>query len=325
MTTLAAPTLSHALPELLARPNAEERILAGFLTSEDLKVLCPAFRLWPAGSRDRVARRLGAAASLAARPEAGRGQLTSIYEPEALPYATTLGQMLPSSPSAPVSIEWVEIRDLIAVRATTGPIAEVLPVPGDLRARARYSIYGSPLEIMLRNQSWIVGSAPMTISLTGASLGARETEEAVTITCQYRLQPLPTPIVVGLESGKLFLLNEYGRVIQALRSGLTRLVCLVYYGLNLDQPDLGLRLAGLDDPPVNHFGRERVIAPTAPLVRDFADPKLSAAVPARDRLFAFAIQPQGSELTATPPISIPFPLGRTSATSPQEEPDDHQT
>jgi hypothetical protein len=97
---------------------------------------------------------------------------------------------------------------------------------------------------------------------------------------KYQLAPPPEPILVGYEQGRYYLLTAYSRVIQALIGNVERLLCLVYYGLDLRLPNFGVRIIN-EHNAVNHFGPALLSGEMAPLVRDFLDDSLTAVVPSR--------------------------------------------
>ena len=285
------------------QPYVEHRILAGFLTDEDVVKVQPASGRWPTDVSDRVRALHGAARNLPTRPEAGQCRLFPVEEPEALAVLQNASQMLPLGPGVPVSYSWVEISNLIA----TASIADALPrdnlVFNDAPlAMAEYSLLGPAPTLHLTPTGLLCCSSAVNIqTLPGELQGDR-----LIFGCRISLPA--RPILVGYEQERFYLLNQYGRVLQALIGNIDRLLCLVHYGLNLAAPHLGVRLIDPKSGAVNHFGRGLLSCNKPPLVKDFLDPSLSAVFPARAPFFIVTPSIQANQVQFTAPPSAQLPL-----------------
>lgn len=295
-------------PNWLGQPYAERRILAGFLNRGEVAVVYPHANEWSNDVTQRVAGLHGAANSLKPRKDAGICDILSIEEPEALQILDPIGRVIAAPLVASFSYSWVSIGSLIAVNAVADPFPPpVLLSNDDTRSLADYSVYehiGQPVFV-----------SPTAVATTGA-LNVVPVQSAIRdshLVVRYKLSKVVRPIIVGYQQGRCYLLKEYGRVLAAMAQGVNRLLCLVYYGLDLTQVDLGVRglhaqgLIALGEP-INHFGSERLDGVNVPLVRDFLDLELTAVVPSRAPLFIWqpTVQQLGIQLEIAPPGPLPL-------------------
>lgn len=263
-----------------AEPFAERRLLAGYLRPEDVPRVYPAAKEWPEEVAARVGALHGARLSFDPRAESGKCLLYPVEEPEALLVLNSILPLFNPGPEVPVSYEWVEIENLIATVAVSDPLPQHVAVSGsDPRSLAEYSLYGPP------PMPRIDGSGAMSTLSNVAFQPARPVIENGHLVYRYRVVRIPQPIVVGYEQDRCYLLNNYGLVLQALVGKVERLLCLVHYGLDLKAADMGVHLFEPRPSVVNHFGETILSGDRAPMVRDFLDPKLSAAVPTKAAFF----------------------------------------
>jgi hypothetical protein len=289
------------------KPYAEINILAGFLSAEELYRVYPAARDWPLDVAARVQALQEARVSVKPRPEAGQGRILPVEEPEALSILDPIAQSYPWGPEIPVSYGWVEIANLIAPSAIANSLLQPATLSeDDVRGMADFSLFGPLPSIKLEPSGLVLSSAPLDLSLMSVGL-----EGGSQLAFRYKLKRVAMPIIVGFEEDRLYLLNGYGRVLQALRSNIGRLLCLVYYGLDLSEPNMGVRVLDPQTPAINHFGPTRLLDPQAPLVRDFLDPSITVVIPARAPLFMANILLQTSHITFNLPPDGPMPIGHT--------------
>lgn len=285
------------------QPYAEHRILAGFLREEDVPKVHPAAGNWPEEVAARVRALHGAARDLAPRPEAGQCRLSPVEEPEALAVLQMASQAFPIGSNMPVSYSWVEISNLIA----TGSVADALPrevafFNSNPQSLAEYSLIGLPPTYVAGPNGSLyfssqVGLQPLYRGIEGDQLVLR-----------YQLAQTVRPIVVGYEQDRFYLLNAYGRVLQAMAGKVDRLLCLVHYGLDFTEPLLGVRLFDPKGGAVNHFGPVLLASGSPPMVKDFFDPSLSAVFPARSPFFMVMPTVQTHQVQLTPPPRAQLPL-----------------
>lgn len=285
------------------QPYAEHRILAGFLRAEDVVKVQPSCVGWPAEVAARVSALHGAARILPPRSEAGQCRLFPVEEPEALEVLQAASQLLSIGPESPVSYSWIEIRNLIATASIADAIPQGVSVSNsDLRSLAQFSLFGPPPTLQITSGGALYSSSPLNVrGLPGGLQGDR-----FIAGCQISLPP--RPILVGYEQGRFYLLNEYGRVLQALVNNVDRLLCLVHYGLDFAHPLMGVRLFDQKSGAVNHFGRAALSGDAPPLVTDFLDSTLSATYPARTSFFMVLPSFHLHQVQVGPPPSEQLPL-----------------
>lgn len=296
--TPPGPETQTLPPAWWYQPYAETALLAGYLSAEELPGLYPASRQWPADISERVERLLGAAAALPPLPPGDRCLLPPVEEPEALRVLQSVAPGVNAPPNVPLGFSWVPIRDLVAVSAVADRVEAGATLTGrGLQALAEYSLFGPPPSLFVGG-GVLFSSAPVAVGEPNTTLQPGE------VIVRYKLGREFRPIIVGYEAGRLFLLSEYDRVLHALEQGVERLICLVHYGLDLAEPDLGIRLLGIQGTFANHFGPARLLGPRPPMVRDFLDPAIAVAVPTRTQLrltqfiaqttdVSFGLPPQG--------------------------------
>lgn len=285
------------------KPYAKHRILAGFVRDEDVLKVHPAAGSWPEEVAARVRALHGAARGLASRPEAGQCRLSPVEEPEALAVLSMASQALPIGADMPVSYSWVEISNLIA----TSSVADALPQEVAVfnnhpQSLAEYSLFGPPPTYAVGPNGSLYFSSPIGLQPLYRAI------EEDQLVLRYRLAQTVRPIVVGYEQGKFYLLNSYGRVLQALACKVDKLLCLVHYGLDLTAPTMGVRLFDPKGGAVNHFGRALLAGGDPPLVKDFLNPSLSAVFPIRSPFFMIMPTIQAQQVQFTPPPSAQLPL-----------------
>jgi hypothetical protein len=263
-------------------PYSERRVLAGFIDAESLRSVYSAANSWPEDLAARVTSLHGAGARLAPRPHAGQARVHPVEEREALEVLHPEAMQVQLHPTVPVNFAWVEVADLVTASAFTDPLPPSTTQAGEgVRGIARLSLFpAGPPPMIDQESGLLISSFPINITHLGSAL------QRDRLIVQYQLSLPMRPIVVGYEQGRYFLLNEHARVLYALGRNIDRLICLVYYGLDLTQPDMGIRLPGLQGGVVNHFGAELLSGEAPPLVRDFLDPGLSVAVPTRAAIFS---------------------------------------
>lgn len=292
----------------LGQPYAERRVLAGFLNHGELEFVYPHSNEWPNDVREHVAALHGAAHLLNPRADAGLCDISNIEEPEALEVLGIAGRAIVAPIVASFSYSWVNIHNLIAVSAIADPFPPSVSLSkDDLRSVAEYSLYehiGQPLFV-----------SPTTLATTGPVnlIPLPATLKNGQLVVRYQLSKVVRPIIVGYEENRCYLLKEYGRVLAAMAQGIDRLLCLVYYGLDLTQIDFkvrGLHAQGFINPgePLNHFGVARLTSSKIPLVRDFLDPTVTAIFPSRDSVFIWQpiVQPLGVQFEAIAPGPLPL-------------------
>ena len=294
--TESSPTANQTPQQLkwLVEPYAERRILTGFLRPEEVQTVYPPARDWPPEAMASVSSLCGAGAALGPRPEAGQCRITLVEEPEALEVLDGPARTIQALPAVTFNFAWVEIKNLITAGAVSDPLsANISLTNDDLQMLARYSLYGYRGQALVEN-GLLLSPSPVAFSPPEASIVGNR------LVVQYQIIPVATPIIVGYEQGRCFLLTEYGRVLHALRRNVERLLCLVYYGLDLSQVNMGVKIQGARGDVYNHFGPERLGGPDAPLVRDFLDPAVTAGVPSRAAIFSAQPFMQALEINIDP-------------------------
>lgn len=289
-----------------AEPFAESRILAGFLRPEDVAVVYPASREWPEEVYARLRPLYGAGAGLPPRPDAGRCRIHPVEEPEALAVLHQMALAFQPPAESPVSYAWVEVGNLIAPLAVAPPLPRQVAVfNNDPTFLAGYSLYGPSPEPVFG-----AGGETYTLSPVKLRLAHQGVEDGLLV-CRYQYVPVPQPIVVGYEAGRFYLLNEYGKVLQAMIGGVGKLLCLVHYGLDLGAAKMGLR--GIEPPGgvANHFGRTLLSGDRPPAVKDFLNNTLAAVVPSRAAFYVTRPSIHTTAVNFTPVSqSDRLPLGR---------------
>lgn len=266
----------------LGQPYAERKILAGFLNPGEVEVVYPNSSEWPPDVSERVMALLGAANAIGTRDGVGVCDISNVDESEALKVLLPVGKAIAAHPVAAFSYSWVDINNLIAAAAVADPLPPPVALSNnDAGSLANYSLYeniGPPIFL----GSALATTGPINVLPLKAELRNGQ------LVVQYQVSKTIRPIIVGYERGRCYLLKEYGRVLAAMAQGVNRLLCLVYYGLDLSKVDMNIKglnpLIGSEEP-VNHFGAERLGGTQAPLVRDFLDPALTATIPSRASVF----------------------------------------
>lgn len=275
-------------------PFAQSLILAGFLRPEDVPIVYPASRGWPEEVYARLLPLYGAGAGVSPRPSAGRCRLHPVEEPEALAVLHQMTQAFQVRAESPVSYAWVEIENLIASLSVSAPLPQqVIPFTKDPGHLAEYSLYGPPVVPVLGE-----GGSVYTLSAAAPVLVHQDIDDGLLV-CRYQFARVPQPIIVGYEEGRFYLLTEYARVLQAMVGKVDRLLCLIHYGLDLGAAKVGLR--GLEPPGgvANHFGRAVLSGDRPPMVKDFLDPSLAAAVPSRAAFYLIRLSAHTTPLNFT--------------------------
>lgn len=285
------PAETEQLKRWLA-PYTEQRILAGFLRAEDVPKVHPAAAFWPEDVADRVRTLHQASRHLSARPQAGRCRLFPIEEPEALDVLQNVSIAQPLGPGSPVSYSWVEIENLIATVAIADPMPIEVDFSGGAQALAQYSLLNAEPSFYSAPGGAVFSTSPVNVKLAGRAM------QADRLILNYQLSLRPQLIVVGYQEGRFYLLSGYGRVLRALESKVDRVLCLIHYGLDLQAPNMGVRLL---DNSVNHFGRDVLISENAPMVKDFLDPSLSVVFPAKGSFFMISPLVHVQQVQTTPP------------------------
>jgi hypothetical protein len=291
----------------LGEPYAERRVLAGFLNDGELEFVYPHSNEWPSDVREHVAALQGAAHSLDFRTDAGLCDISNVEEPEALDVLGLVGRAIAAPIAASFSYCWVNIHNLIACSAIADPFPPSVSLSNDdVRSLAEYSLY-EPLGPPLFVGTALATTAPVNLIPVQATLKNSQ------LVVRYQLSRVVKPIMVGYENNRCYLLKEYGRVLAAMAQGIDRLLCLVYYGLDLTQIDFkirGLHAQGFLNPgePINHFGVARLTSSKIPLVQDFLDPTVTAIFPSRDSVFIWQpiVQPLGVQFEAIAPGPLPL-------------------
>jgi hypothetical protein len=282
-------------------PYAERRILAGFLRAGDLPIVHPPSCRWPESVAQRVCALNGTSGAVPDRPEAGQCRLRPVEEPEALMILRGASQQMPFGPNVPVSYSWVDIKNLIATSSVADPLpTHPVVLSDDPGALARYSLFG-PSVLELRSDGMLYSQTNVGLQLAHSAI------EGGALVLKYKMIFPPEPVLVGYEQGRFYLLTAYGRVIQALMAKVERLLCLVYYGLDLGLPNCGVRVL-TEGHTVNHFGSPLLSGGKPPLVRDFLDPSLTAVVPSRAEFFIGAPSFQLTAVTWPEPAGGALPL-----------------
>jgi hypothetical protein len=301
--------------DLWAEPYGEYRILAGHLRGEDVAKVYPASQCWPEEVNNRARALTGSAKSVPSRLEAGQCRLFPVEEPEALAILEGVSQMLPFGPDVPVSYSWVEISNLIATAAVAEPLPREATVFNNTpQSLAQYSLFGAAPNYKFGPNGALYLSTGVNVQPIHRAI------EGDQLVVRYQLSQLPRPILVGYEQERCFLLNAYSRVLQALIGGVERLLCLVYYGLDLTAPQLGVRVLDPKGGAVNHFGRASLLGEHPPMVKDFLDPNLSVLFPARSPFFMVLPSVQTHQVQFTPPPSVGLPLSFDAEVDLPEQP-----
>jgi hypothetical protein len=287
-----------------AEPFVEWRLLAGHLRPQDVARVYPAAKGWPEEIAAHAGALHGAGLSLDTRAEAGRSRLHPVEEPEALEVLNGVMQFFNPGPDVPVSYAWVEIENLIAAISVSDPMPQHAVVVGDdPQSLAEFSLYGAPAAPKIDGNSRAL--------LTLSNMLFEPTKPAIEngqLVCRYNIAQLPQPILVGYEQDRYYLLNSYGVVLLALARGVERLLCLVHYGLDLKAADMGVQFYKARKTVVNHFGETILSGDRAPLVRDFLDPRLSVAFPARASFFLTQQSIQTTAVNFSQPSAGEFPI-----------------
>ena len=303
MVAESSETLEAIPHNVWAEPYAEQRILSGFLRAEDVPIVYPVAQYWPEHVAARVRALHGGAGTVGPRSEAGQCRIFPVEEPEALAVLQVASQTLPFGADVPVSYSWVEISNLIATASVADPLPQQCAnFSNDLQSLAEYSLFG-PMPIL----NFGPNGAVYSLSNLGLQLVYRNIEDGQLV-LKYQFSQVAQPILVGYEQGRFFLLNAYGRVLQALIGNVERLLCLVYYGLDLTTAHMGVRVLNPQNGMVNHFGPALLSGDRAPLVKDFLDPALSAVIPARSGFFIALPSVQVHQVSFTQPPSGLLPL-----------------
>lgn len=230
-----------------------------------------------------------------------------VDDPDALSILTPVSRQLGWGPNVPVSFETVDIEKLIVTQAVAGPReAGQLLAANDFGSLSAFSLFGPQPALKADAREPLSLISPVPISLSPQSLEAQNSQLIV----RYNISKTVRPILVGYEAGRMYLLSELGRVVHALEYGLDRLLCVVYYGLDLNSPSFGVRIVDAA-ARLNHFGEARLGGEVPPLLSDFLDPRLSVVVPARERLFVTQITAQTSEMEFGIPPTTNVPLDST--------------
>ena len=290
----------------LGQPYAERRILAGFLNQGEVELVYPHSSEWPPEVNERVAALHGAANSLQPREDIGVCDISNVEESEAMAVLDPIGRAIAAPPVASFSYSWVNIHNLIAASAVADPLPPPITLSmDDLRSLADYSLFeniGPPIRL-----------GPTALATTGpVNVVPLQTElRSGQLVVRYQLTKSIRPIIVGYEQGRCYLLKEYGRVLNAMVQGIDRLLCLVFYGLDLTKMDMNVR--GLNPmlvpgELVNHFGAERLGSVRPPLVSDFLDPAITAIIPSRASVFICepSIQILSMQFEAIPKGPLPL-------------------
>jgi hypothetical protein len=302
---------------LWLQPYAEHRILAGFLRAEDIQKVQPAAVNWPAEVSKRVDELLGAARNLSPRTEVGQCRIFPVEEPEALDVLQVASQLLPFGADFPVSYSWVEISNLIATASIAGSISQELAISdSNPQELAENSLTGPSSSYISCLDGSLYFSSP--INIQPSSSGIEDNQ----VVLRYRISRVVQPIVVGYEQGRFYLLNAYSRVLSALIGKVDRLLCLVYYGLDLSSAQMGVKLFDSNNGAVavNHFGCSLLSSDRPPMVTDFLDPSLSAIFPASDTFYMVtpSIQTQQIQFTTTTNAQLPLETSTHHESAQQE-------
>ncbi len=295
-------------PSWYTQPYVERRILSGFLKPGEVEAAYPMAREWPGEIAERVRALHGAAARLTPRPDAGRCLITRVEEPEALAVLDPIARGMQLLPATTVDFGWVETSNLIAPASVADPTPDGAPLTNDdLKGLAEYSLYEGVGQPVIVGDSLLVNSAPLALVPAGVALAGNQ------FLVRYQLIRAVSPIIVGYEEGRCYLLTEYGRVLHALSQNVERLLCIVYYGLDLDDPDFGIKFPELEGAALNHFGRARLSAPAPPLVRDFLDPSVGVAFLSKGTFFSAQPSLQAILMKYDSPPEGPLPFAAEEA------------
>ncbi len=293
--------------DVFMRPYVEVPVLAAFVSAEELARIYPASRAWPVEVAKRARGIYGKADLLPERPYAGSARLTPVEEPMALQVLDPVSHLVALDHTMPTSFNWVEIANLIATQAVTEPLSDATLPNNDAPTLADYSLYSAPNVLQLPSGG-LLATEPVQVVPLGQTPemfnGGTGPQQVIAV--RYALQRTVQPIVVGYHEGRVFLLKGYGRVLRALSLGVERLLCLVYYGLDLGAPDFGVRVPGIEHTTINHLGHRRLYR--GPLVRDFLDPALSVMTPARAKIWEVRFFAATSEASPhfSPEIELPL-------------------
>lgn len=290
-------------PSWYTRPYVERRILSGFLKLGEVEVVYPAAREWPGEVAERVRALHGAAAGLSPRPDAGRCLISPVEEAEALAVLDPIARSMQLRPATTIDFGWVEISNLIAPSAVADPMSDGAPLTNDdPKGLAEYSLYEGVGQPVIVDNVVLINSVPLTLAPAGIALAGNQ------FLVRYQIIRAVSPVIVGYEEGRCYLLTEYGRVLHALSQNIERLLCIVYYGLDLDQADFGIKFPEHEGAALNHFGRTRLSAPAPPLVRDFLDPSVGVAFPSKGTFFSAqpSLQAILMEYDSVPEGPLPF-------------------
>lgn len=281
MTELPINLPQPVRPSWLSQPYVERRILAGFLRPEEVGIVYPASREWPANVAERVRGSHGAAQDLSPRPEAGQCIISPVEEPEALTVLDPVARSMQLPPAITVNFAWVDIGNLIAPASVADPMPTDTPLSNeDRKGLAEYSLYDVPGQPVVVGGPLLINSAPLDVVFTGFKITGNQ------FIVRYQLIRGISPIIVGYEDERCYLLTDYGRVIHAINQNITRLLCIVYYGLDHGKADFGIKFPGQEGMALNHFGQDRLSVAAPPLVRDFLDPTVAAIFPAKGTFFS---------------------------------------
>jgi hypothetical protein len=303
MTEVPVNVPTPGAPSWYTRPFVERRILSGFLQPGEVEVVYPASREWPGEVVNRVGALRGAAGGLAPRLDAGRCRITPVEEPKALAVLEPIARGMQLRPETTINFGWVEISNLIAPASVADPMPDGTPfTDDDLKALAEYSLYEGVGQPVIVDNALLINSVPLMLAPAGVALAGNQ------FLVRYQIIRAVSPIIVGYEEGRCYLLTEYGRVLHALSQKVERLLCIVYYGLDLDKADFGIKFPDHEGAALNHFGRARLSAPAPPLVRDFLDPSVGVAFPSKGMFFSAQPSLQAILMKYDSPPEGPLPF-----------------
>jgi hypothetical protein len=290
-------------PRWYTQPFVERRILSGFLKPGEIEVVYPAALEWPGEVAGRVGALHGAAVGLAPRPDAGRCLITRVEEPEALAVLEPIARGMQLRPETTIDFGWVEISNLIAPASVADHMPEGTPLSNeDLKGLAEYSLYEGVGQPVIIDNALLVNSVPLGLVPVGVTLMGNQ------FLVRYQIIRAVSPIIVGYEEGRCYLLTDYGRVLHAISQNVERLLCIVYYGLDLDKADFGIKFPDHEGAALNHFGRARLSAPAPPLARDFLDPSVGATFPSKGTFFSAQPSLQAILMKYDSPPEGPLPF-----------------
>lgn len=281
MTELPIDVPRPTRPAWLSQPYVERRILAGFLRPDEVEIVYPASSQWPADVAERVRALHGAADNLDPRPDAGHCLISPAIEPGALEVLDPIARGIELPPVVTVDFAWVEINNLIASASVADPLPTDTQLSNeDLKGIAEYSLFEISGQPLIAGGGLLINSAPLEVAFAGTQLMGNQ------FIVRYQLIRSFSPIIVGYEEGRYYLLTDYGRVVHAISQNITRLLCIVYYGLDLDVADYGVKFPGQEGRALNHFGRKRLSVAAPPLVRDFLEQRVAAVFPSKGTFFS---------------------------------------